>query len=222
MRKHYLNALNDGNRIWRVTVDLVTLYFKNLRPKDERFLNSMFIFGLERVIGFTPLIRPNSYRSGWILSIFSTNDHWLNNVCRVYWLLNLTHIFKDIQLIICNKNLKYSTSRHVSSTARTALDGFFPYCAQIIIIGFTSSARLSVRPSRIPCPLCNSYRSVWILSILGTDGHYFKMAFGADWSWIMSYIFKVIQQHNFAEKKKPWILSILGINDRWHERVCRA
>ena len=29
-------------------------------------------------------------------------------------------------------------------------------------IGFTPSVRLSVRPSRIPCPLCSFYSSGWI------------------------------------------------------------
>ena len=30
----------------------------------------------------------------------------------------------------------------------------------------------SVRPSRLPCPLCNIYSSGWILSILATNDHY--------------------------------------------------
>ena len=38
-------------------------------------------------------------------------------------------------------------------------------------IGFTPSVRPSIRPSRMPYPLCNVYSSGWILSILGTNDH---------------------------------------------------
>ena len=48
-----------------------------------------------------------------------------------------------------------SECRHSSYTPRTTklLGGY---------IGFTPSVRLSVRPSRIPCPLCSFYSSGWI------------------------------------------------------------
>ena len=42
-------------------------------------------------------------------------------------------------------------------------------------IGFTPSVRMSVRPSRLLCPLCNIYSSGWILSILATNDHYHEM-----------------------------------------------
>ena len=38
------------------------------------------------------------YSSGWILSIFGTNDHQHGKVCRMWWPLTLTYIFKVIRL----------------------------------------------------------------------------------------------------------------------------
>ena len=37
------------------------------------------------------------YSSWWILSIFGTNDHYHEKVCRMWWPLTLTYIFKVIQ-----------------------------------------------------------------------------------------------------------------------------
>ena len=37
------------------------------------------------------------YSSWWILSIFSTNDHWHEKVCRMWWPWTLTYIFKVIR-----------------------------------------------------------------------------------------------------------------------------
>ena len=64
-------------------------------------------------IGFTPSVRLsvrpsvrpsrlpcppcNIYSSGWILSIFATNDHYHERVCRTQWPLTLTYIFKVIR-----------------------------------------------------------------------------------------------------------------------------
>ena len=39
----------------------------------------------------------NIYSSGWILSIFATNDHYYERVCRTQWPLTLTYIFKVIR-----------------------------------------------------------------------------------------------------------------------------
>ena len=36
------------------------------------------------------------YSSGWILSIYGTNDQWHERVCRMWWPLTLTYIFKVI------------------------------------------------------------------------------------------------------------------------------
>ena len=37
------------------------------------------------------------YSSGWIISIFGTNDQWHKRVCRMWWPLILTYIFKVIR-----------------------------------------------------------------------------------------------------------------------------
>ena len=90
--------------------------------------------------------------------------------------------------------------------------------------GFTPS----VRPSRMPCPLCNIYSSGWILSILGTVDHYHKIGFCAPWSLTLTYIFKVIRP--WLRKScllcsiysSGWILFIFGTNVLYYERVCRV
>ena len=66
--------------------------------------------------------------------------------------------------------------------------------------GFTPSippsVRLSVRPSRMPCPLSNIYSYGWILFILGPDDHYHERVCGAPWPLTLTYIIKVI---------RPWL-----------------
>ena len=62
----------------------------------------------------------------------------------------------------------------------------------ISYIGFTPSVRPSVRPSRLPCPLCNIYSSGWILSILATNDHYHERVCRTLWPLTLTYIFKVI------------------------------
>ena len=63
-------------------------------------------------------------------------------------------------------------------------------------IGFTPSVRpsvcLSVRPSRIPCPLCSIYSSAWILSIFGTNDQQHERVCRMCWPLTVTYIFKVI------------------------------
>ena len=54
------------------------------------------------------------------------------------------------------------------------------------------SVRLSVRPSRLPCPLCNIYSSGWILSILATNDHCHERVCRTQWPLTLTYIFKVI------------------------------
>ena len=46
------------------------------------------------------------YSSGWILSIFGTNDHEHKRVLLVQWPLTLTCIFMVIQLWLCSKTAK--------------------------------------------------------------------------------------------------------------------
>ena len=98
--------------------------------------------------------------------------------------------------------------------------------------GFTPSVRpsvrLSVRPPRMPCPLCNIYISGWILSMLGTNNHYHERVCRAPWPLTLTYISKVIWP--WLRKSCPlcsiyssgWILFIFGTNDHYHKRVCRV
>ena len=83
------------------------------------------------------------------------------------------------------------------------------------------SVRLSVRPSRMRCPLCNIYSAGWILSILGTNGHYHERVCRAPWPLTLTYIFKVIRP--WLKKSCPlcsiyssgWIFFIFGTNDHY-------
>ena len=87
---------------------------------------------------------------------------------------------------------------------------------------FTPSVCPSVRPSRMPCPLCNIYSSGWILSILGTNDHYHERVCRAPWPLTLTYIFKVIRP--WLRKSCPLcsvnssgkILFIFGTNDHYH------
>ena len=84
------------------------------------------------------------------------------------------------------------------------------------------SVRPSVRPSRMPCPLCIIYSYGWILFILGTNDHYHERVCRAPWPLTLTYIFKVIWP--WLRKSCPlcsiyssgWILSIFGTNEHYH------
>ena len=88
--------------------------------------------------------------------------------------------------------------------------------------GFTPSVCPSVRPSRMPCPLCIIYSYGWILFILGTNDHYHERVCRAPWPLTLTYIFKVIWP--WLRKSCPlcsvyssgWILPIFGTNDHYH------
>ena len=74
-------------------------------------------------------------------------------------------------------------------------------------IGFTPSVRPfvvrpSVRPSRLPCPICNIYNSGWIRSILATNYHYHERVCRTQWPLTLTYIFKIIGS--------------------WHRKSCRS
>ena len=94
--------------------------------------------------------------------------------------------------------------------------------------GFTPSVRPFVRPSRMPCLLCNIYSYEWILFILGTNDHYHKRVCSTPWPLTLTYIFKVIWP--WLRKSCPlcsvyssrWILFIFGTNDHYYYRVCRV
>ena len=45
------------------------------------------------------------------------------------------------------------------------------------------SVRPSVRPSRMPCPLCIIYSYGWIVFILGTNDHYHERVCRTPWPW---------------------------------------
>ena len=81
---------------------------------------------------------------------------------------------------------------------------------------------VSVRPSRMPCPLCIIYSYGWILFILDTNDHYHERVCRAPWPLTLTYIFKVVRP--WLRKSCPlcsvyssgWILSIFGTNDHYH------
>ena len=84
------------------------------------------------------------------------------------------------------------------------------------------SVRPSVRPSRMPCPLCIIYSYGWILFILSTNDHYHERVCRAPWPLTLTYIFKVIWP--WLRESCPlcsvyssgWILPIFGTNDHYH------
>ena len=61
------------------------------------------------LVSLRPSVRPsvrlsrlpcplcNIYSSGWIFSIWATNDHYHERVCRTQWPLTMTYIFKVIR-----------------------------------------------------------------------------------------------------------------------------
>ena len=93
---------------------------------------------------------------------------------------------------------------------------------------FCGSVRPSVRPSRLPCLLCNIYSSGWILSILATNDHYHERVCRTQWPLTLTYIFKVIWPwlrkscRLCSVYSSGWILFIFSTNDHYHLRVCRV
>ena len=61
-----------------------------------------------------------------------------------------------------------------------------------VVGGILVSLRPSVRPSRVPCPLCSIYSSGWILSIFGTNDQYHERVCRMWWPLTLTYTFKVI------------------------------
>ena len=112
---------------------------------------------------------------------------------------------------LCRTDNSYCCSR-VNHTLRTTK----------LLGGILVSHRLSVRLSRLPCPLYNIYNSGWILSILATNDHYHKRVCRTQWPLTLTYIFKVIRP--WLRKPCPlcsfyssgWILFIFGTNDYYH------
>ena len=87
-----------------------------------------------------------------------------------------------------------------------------------VYISFILPGRLSVRPSRIPCPLCNSYRSGWILSISGTNYHLHKRVCCTWWPLTLIYstntakMWHILPYLLYRTYSSGWILSIFGTN----------
>ena len=69
----------------------------------------------------------NMYSSGWIISIFGTNDHylWEGVLCEMTFYLDL--YICGHSAVTLQQLLKYGTSCHFCSTACTILDRLFPY-----------------------------------------------------------------------------------------------
>ena len=59
-----------------------------------------------------------------------------------------------------------------------------------ILVSVRPSVRLSVRPSRIPCPLCNAYSSGWIHFI---------------YTRLIKQLQKVCRMYSFLQNLKIWI-----------------
>ena len=106
------------------------------------------------------------------------------------------------------------------------MENWSPWLYNEVVGGILVSLRPSVRPSRMPCPLCNIYSYEWILFILGTNDHYHERVCCTPWPLTLTYIFKVIWP--WLRKSCPlcsvyssgWILFIFGTNDHYYERVC--
>ena len=235
-------------------------------PRTTKLLGGILVSLRPSVrLSVRPSVRPsrmpcplcNIYSSGWILFILGTNDHYHERVCRVPWPLTLTYIFKVIEPWLCNNTAKiclilwcplcnvYSSGwilsilgtndHHHERVCRApsplTLTNIFKVIESWLC---NNTAKICLILS---CPLCNVYSSGWILSILGTNDHYHERVCRAPWPLTLTYIFKVIEPwlcNNTAKiclnlwcplcnvYSSGWILSILGTNDHYHERVCRA
>ena len=69
-----------------------------------------------------------------------------------------------------------------------------PWVARWIHGSLAPPVCLSICPSHMPCLLCTSYSSGWILSMLGKNDHWHEKVCRAQWP--VTHIFKVIQ---------PWL-----------------
>ena len=153
----------------------------------------------------------------WISSIISKISWivgwpWSNYMCVFVWVC-------IICVSVCNWLYKL-----IHGPQKQILIFLYPPNNQVVggYIGFSPSVRLSVRLSRLPCPLCNIYSSGWILSILATNDHYYEGMCRTEWPLTLTYIFKVIWL--WLRKSCPlcsvyisrWILFIYGTNDHYH------
>ena len=142
-------------------------------------------------------------------------EHWL------WWYrwMSTIHLCPQVVIMILH-NWNYGSRYYTPPPPNNEVVGGY--------FGFTPSVRLSVRPSvrlsRLPCPLCNSYMysSGWILSILATNDHCHERVCHTQWPLTLTYISKVIRP--WLRKSCPlcsvyssgWILFIFGTNDHYH------
>ena len=119
------------------------------------------------------------------------------------------------------KTLSCSLWRHCNGTVPVGLISLYPYTTKLLGV-ILVSLRPSVRPSRIPCPLCSIYSSGWILSIFDTNDQWHERVCRMRWPLTLTYIFKVFGPS--LRKSCPlcsvyssgWILFIYGTNDHYH------
>ena len=101
----------------------------------------------------------------------------MNNLC----IIELTSAYKQDMLVMNTHGISWAY--------------YTPYTTKLlggILVSLRPSVCLSVRPSRIPCPLCSIYSSGWILSIFGTNGQWHERVCRIWWPLTLTYIFKVI------------------------------
>ena len=106
--------------------------------------------------------------------------------CTYDWNIGVTGFVQKTLTVLNWKNFNFKCNNYTPPLRTTKLLGG-------ILVSLNLSVRSSVRPSRMPCPLCNIYSSGWILSILGTNDHYHKRVCCAQWPLTLTYIFKVIR-----------------------------
>ena len=93
---------------WCILLHLTASYqfVFNYTPRTTKLLGGILVSLRPSVRpSVCPSVRPsrlpcplcNIYSSGWILSIWATNDHYHERVCRTQWPVTLTYIFKVIR-----------------------------------------------------------------------------------------------------------------------------
>ena len=95
---------------------------------------------------------------------------------RNFWSLSAEFLLlRGLRLVVQFPHISRQTTHLIDISLgeylpyRTFLTFIIPTSQRSCLGGILILLRPSVHPSRIPCPLCNSYSSRWILSILGTN-----------------------------------------------------
>ena len=164
--------------------------------------------------------------SGWILSIFGTNDHYYKRVCRVSCFL-----FSESLNLNFGKYLKFFGLDLEKKS--TVLDGFFPYLTQMITSMRECVAYNNIWPWHISSRsfglgLENRVRSVAFTVLDGFFPYLIQMitsmrrCVSCDDLWPWTYIFKVIRPwlwkscplYNVFTSRS--IISIFATNNHYH------